>query len=343
MSHCELKLYRGYANQNEIIVFGHAFKKYPLKKNLYDRKGFKHISSILQLFTLKTIGHIRVIFSYEDLNAELTTEADGYFRFRIPLTSPLKSGWHSYEVRIADERYGEKYQIARKGEFLVPDVSAYTIISDIDDTFLISYSRKLLKKFYILLTKNVESRRPFTNVVKHYRLLSFAGRKEGDHFENSFFFVSSSEWNLYEYILRFATFQGLPKAVIKLKKIKDGLTDFLRTGTGSHDHKAQKIKNIIEFYPNQQFILLGDDSQQDPSIYELICSEFPKNIRAVYIRQTRKGHHDRTAAILTRIGTLSIDHCYYQHSKEAILHSERIGIISQEQLMEFEEKEKKVL
>jgi phosphatidate phosphatase APP1 len=343
MSICELKLYRGYANKNEFIVFGHAFKKYPSKKDLYDRKGFKHINSIIQLFTLKTIANIRVVLRFGTVQAETRTLDDGYFRFQLPLDTTLKSGWHTYQVSIEDESYSQKYQITREGELLMPDQGAYTFISDIDDTFLISYSRNLLKKFYVLLSKNVESRMPFEDVVKHYRLLSFAGKKEGDIYENSFFYVSSSEWNLYEYILRFTTFCKLPKAVVKLKKIKDGLTDFMMTGSGSHDHKEKKIRNIIHFYPDQQFILLGDDSQQDPFIYQRIATDFTTNIKAVYIRQTRKKTRKKASEVLKQISALGISICYYNHSSEAILHSERIGVITQKQLAEFEHKEKKVI
>ena len=92
---------------------------------------------------------------------------------------------------------------------------------------------------------------------------------------NSFFYVSSSEWNLYDFIVQFTKLQNLPKAVIKLKDIKTGISDFLTTGGGNHDHKFVKIKDIISFYPKQQYVLLGDDSQHDAYIYERICKIFP--------------------------------------------------------------------
>lgn len=79
-----------------------------------------------------------------------------------------------------------------------------------------------------------------------------------------FFYVSSSEWNLYDFIAEFAVLHDLPKAVIKLKKIKTGLRDFVATGRGNHDHKFIKIKDILSFYPHLEYVLLGDDSQHDP-------------------------------------------------------------------------------
>ena len=50
-----LKLYRGYANDQELIVMGHIFK--PSTANDYDfqKKNFKNATSVLKLFQIKTI------------------------------------------------------------------------------------------------------------------------------------------------------------------------------------------------------------------------------------------------------------------------------------------------
>src|SRR5690606_25547590 len=111
-------------------------------------------------------------------------------------------------------------------------------------------------------TRNISKRNVFDDVVEHYRLLGRAGRKTKEG-QNAFFYVSSSEWNLFNLVDEFTALHKFPKAVIKLKKIKQGLGDFLFTGSGSHDHKFQKIKHLLEFYPKLKFILLGDDSQRD--------------------------------------------------------------------------------
>jgi phosphatidate phosphatase APP1 len=56
----------------------------------------------------------------------------------------------------------------------------------------------------------------------------------------------------------------LPKAVLLLKDIKTSLTNFVWTGRGGHNHKFDKIKHILEFYPSLKYVLIGDDSQHDP-------------------------------------------------------------------------------
>jgi len=327
MKRCDLKLYRGYANKNELVVFGHVVEKYPEGDHKYTRKGFRYARTILQLFSIKTIPNLRVILRVGAVVAETQTMEDGYFRFQIPFHEPMDGGWHPYEVSVDDQIGRHKYQATRQEEFFMPYESSYGIISDIDDTFLISHSRRSFKKLFVLLAKNVQARKPFDDVVKHYQLLSLASRTNPVHPANIFFYVSSSEWNLYDMIIRFAELNGLPKAVLKLKKIKSGLDDFIMTGSGSHDHKFRKIQNIVEFYPELQFILLGDDSQKDPVIYEEICQMFAANIRAVYIRQTRKRSKSDTTVLLKKIQDLGIDTCYFSHSNKAIIHSLETGIV----------------
>jgi len=331
MKRCDLKLYRGYANKNELVVFGHAVEKYPEGDHKYTRKGFRYARTIIQLFSIKTIPNLRVILRVGSVVAETHTMEDGYFRFQVPFHDPLDGGWHPYEVSVDDQVGRHKYQVTRQEEFFLPYESSYGVISDIDDTFLISHSRRSFKKLFVLLAKNVQARKPFDDVVKHYQLLSLASRTNPIHPSNIFFYVSSSEWNLYDMIIRFAELNGLPKAVLKLKKIKSGLDDFIMTGAGSHGHKLRKIQNIVEFYPELQFILLGDDSQKDPEIYEEICRMFAPNIRAVYIRQTRTRSKSETTVLLKKIQELGIDVCYFSHSNKAIIHSIETGIVFNQQ------------
>ncbi|GGB90518.1 phosphatase [Dyadobacter sediminis] len=320
-------MYRGYANKKELVVFGHVVKKYPSGDRKYTRTGFRYAKTIIELFSIKTLPFLKVVLRIGDLTVETRAEEDGYFRFQVPFKEAMPSGWHTYEVTVDDEVDGKKYHASSKEEFFLPYKTSYGIISDIDDTFLISHSRRSFKKLFILLSRNVQARKPFDDVVKHYQLLSFASRTHPQKESNIFFYVSSSEWNLYDMIVRFAELNGLPKAVLKLKKIKSGLDDFVMTGAGSHDHKLRKINNIITFYPELQFILLGDDSQKDPEIYQEICRTYPDKVRAVYIRQTTKRSKPLTTSLMKSIQDLGIDTCYFAHSNKAIVHSLEKGLV----------------
>ncbi|MGY5849745.1 App1 family protein [Salegentibacter sp. F14] len=317
----DLKLYRGYVNEQELVVFGHLFKSLAPDRYRMDRRGIRHAVSVFQMFRIKPLKNIAIRLKFKSKEVVTKTLDDGYFRFNLPFNEKLESGWHSYEVRAEFSGYG----IVETGEILKPYESKLAIITDIDDTFLISHSNSFFKKLYVLLLKNINKRKIFEDVVEHYQYLSLAGQEDGDA-ANSFFYVSSSEWNLYGFIHEFAVMHQLPKAVIKLKKIKTGISDFLFTGRGSHDHKFEKVKDIISFYPNLKYVLLGDDSQKDPDIYERICKIFPENIKAVYIRQTTYRKKKSVLEVLNNLESLHVSTCYFKDSARAINHSKALGI-----------------
>jgi len=317
----DLKLYRGYVNENELVIFGHIFKSWAPDKYSLDRRGIKHAVSIIHMFRIKPLKNFEVRLKFKNLDVVTKTMDDGYFKFCVPFNEPLESGWHDYEVSVKVFDFG----IINRGELLKPFESKVAIISDIDDTFLVSHSNNIFKKLYVMLLKNINKRKIYDDVVDHYKYLS-EGNDNNNEQSNSFFYVSSSEWNLYEFIENFAQKHELPKAVIMLRKIKTGITDFLSSGRGNHDHKFAKIKEIISFYPNLQYVLLGDDSQQDPYIYERICKTFPKNLKAVYIRQTTKHKKRDIKTVLKNLESLNVPTCYFKHSNKAIEHSRKLGI-----------------
>lgn len=317
-----LKLYRGYANEQELIVMGHVFKPTKLQDYDFQKKNIKNATSIIRLFRIKTFPNTDVFLEYKNKKIHTKTLIDGYFKFCVPLDQNVGYGWIDYQVSIV---YNEKTIIA-KDSYIRPKQQNLGIISDIDDTFLVSHTLNPFKKLYNVLFLNVTARKIFEDVVPHYQALSSAGRSLNEE-QNAFFYVSSSEWNLYRFILKFTEIHDLPKAVLLLKDIKSSLTDFLWTGRGSHNHKFEKIKHILEFYPNLKYVLLGDDSQKDPFLYEAICKIFPVTVKAVYIRKTGKSKKTNVTKVLKNLETIGVSVCYFSHSSEAIEHSKNIGLI----------------
>jgi len=315
-----LQLYRGYANEQELIVMGHVLRR----EHNYDfeKKKLKNATSILKLFRIKTIKNFDVYLHYNEEIIHTKTLDDGYFKFCIPLEKETHFGWMPYEVSL---KYNN-VKTSCKGSFIRPHKGKLGIISDIDDTFLISHTNNFFRKIYILLFRNVNDRKVFKDVVSHYQALSQSGRENPEE-ANAFFYISSSEWNLYRFIAKFTRINKLPKAVVLLKDIKRGITDFFMSGRGNHDHKFEKIKHVVEFYPTLKYILMGDDSQHDPILYERICKIFPVTVIAVYIRQTGKSPKKEVLKILKNLESLNVSVCYFKDSSEAIEHSRCIGII----------------
>src|SRR5690349_13173662 len=61
-----------------------------------------------------------------------------------------------------------------------------------------------------------------------------------------------------------------------------------------HSHKMNTLGKIMELFPNKKFILIGDNTQRDLTIYLKIAETFPDRIRYIIIRKvkTRKKHFD---------------------------------------------------
>ena len=317
-----LKLYRGYANEQELIVMGHVFKPTTAKEYDFQKKNIKNATSVIGMFRIKTQANADVYLVHNKMKIHTKTLNDGYFKFCVPLDQFTRYGWIEYEVSIVHQNE----TLTTKDSYIRPHKGNLGIISDIDDTFLVSHTLNPLKKLYVLLFKNINKRKIYEDVVTHYQALSTAGRENKEEF-NAFFYVSSSEWNLYRFIIKFTELHQLPKAVLLLKDIKTSLKDFFLTGGGNHNHKFDKIKHILEFYPNLEYVLLGDDSQHDAFLYEAICKIFPVTVKAVYIRQTGDSKKDKVTAVLKNLETLKVSICYFKNSSEAIAHSKMIGII----------------
>jgi phosphatidate phosphatase APP1 len=175
-----------------------------------------------------------------------------------------------------------------------------------------------------MFTKNPRRRKTFADVVKYYHLLSMAHTEPT--LPNPFFYVSSSEWNLYDDLNEFFKHNGLPKGAFLLNKIKKWHQLF-KTGKTKHEDKLRRIDRILKVFPKQRFVLLGDNSQKDPEIYATIANKYPDRIAAIYLRNISSTKELATLRLLTSIQNKEIHTCLFKHTEEAILHAKLIGFI----------------
>lgn len=317
-----LLAYRGFGNSNEVILQGHVFRGMALTRPRKKHSAWKNFIGLIKMFLVRTVPEASVKLTLPTGEHYGKTNEDGFFEFRIK-DHHLVNGWHEVAVQLEDELVEGQEDVKLEVEVHVMRDFEYGLISDIDDTFLVSHVTKRFRKFYLLLTKDSETRKPFKGVVDFYKSLCDGVSSTA----NPFFYVSSSEWNLYDFLLRFMKFHDLPKGVLQLKEIKDELLDFFRSGYGSHEHKKVKIERIMKMYPDKSFILLGDNGQHDPYIYLKIAEAFPGQVKAIYIRAVKKSHRDKVQEVLTKIDEMSIPSLQFKRSSEAVAHAREHGFI----------------
>lgn len=314
-----IKTYRGFANSTSVILYGHVFKISPVTRKHFRKSFLINLFALIRLFIVKPVPRAFLKVTFHSKEYFTHSEDDGFFRFEIPLRTPLKPGWHSATITLI--RSTGKRLVTAEAPFFSPYLTQYGFISDIDDTFLISHSSTIAKRLFVLFTKNAWSRKPFNGVVKHYQWLAQSGKDNRNG--NPFFYVSSSEWNLYDYILEFSAKNELPSGVYLLNQIKT-FSQLLKTGKNKHKTKFFRITRILESFPNLQFILLGDDTQEDPSIYAAVVLHFPNRIRAVYIRQVEEEKAEAAVKKLQEISSRNVEVCYFADSAIALQHSSQL-------------------
>lgn len=317
-----VKVYHGYGHQNKLTVFGHVFRLSPFPRRQYRQSFLRNTLALLRLFIIKPFGGAEVEMEWKGQRYRCTADKEGFFRFDWDDSAPFELGW--LPVKITALVAGSAIA-STAGRIYVPHPTQFIIISDIDDTFLISHSANLRKRLWVLFSQNARSRKPFEGVVRHYQLLVKSNTTEDN--PNPIFYVSSSEWNLYEYILEFTAVNHIPKGVFLLSQLKR-FSQLLKTGQNNHGTKFTRIVRILQAYPTQRVVLLGDSSQQDPYIYQSLVKHYPKLIHAVYIRDVFQRNFEKVRTVVNEIEAAGVPCLLFKHSREAILHSVKIGLIA---------------
>ena len=318
----QVRVYHSYGDIDAVLVLGHVLRggKLVSPENHEGSSVWNNAVSMLRLFRVAPQGNTEVEVHFAGEVRRAQTDERGFFQVEWKPQHPLPLGWQPVTVRALE---GEAAGSWGEGSVYHPGIAPQGFISDIDDTFLVSHTASLLRRIRVLLTRNPATRKPFEGVVKHYQALARKNATNG--FFNPFFYVSSSEWNLYDYIRDFCRHHGLPEGIFLLSELQS-VKNLLRSGQKNHGGKADRIRHVLEAFPTMKFVLLGDDTQRDPYIYKEIAEAFPAQINAVYLRQRVKGNRKRASESLAGIEALGIPVCYFKHSRDALVHSQSLGL-----------------
>ena len=160
--------------------------------------------------------------------------------------------------------------------FTVPDDARVGIISDVDDTIMITQAPTLWKAAYNLLFLSPKKRAPVPG-------MSVLFTKLQDLFPDApFFYLSTSPWNVERQIRHFIADHGYPAGPLLLRDLDPRPKTFIPTGV---QHKLEFAEQLMADFPDMRFILIGDDGQKDPTTYATITRRYPGRVLAIGIRQ----------------------------------------------------------
>jgi len=275
--------YRGYANSKRIYFKGRVLED----ENIFKGKTDSQVQNIINSFKrLETdeIPNANVRITCAKQSFECQTDEEGYFVLDKKWKAPKKkiiNNWLDVKIELLYPRKINNKNITAIGEIYLPSKNAdYGIITDIDDTILQTHVTSLfkLRMMYATLFKNAHQRLPMEGMVKLFKKFVKGGNGKR---QNPIFYLSHSPWNIYDLLEEFLTIQKFPKGPLLLRDYGiSASSDF------SH-HKTISIGHILKTYPKLPFILLGDSADEDADFYIEVAKKFPKQIKAIYIRQTR--------------------------------------------------------
>jgi phosphatidate phosphatase APP1 len=317
-----VKVYHGYGHTNDLLVYGHVFKRKPPVRKNYTNNIFLNIIHLVKLFFAKPFPHVQVRLNWRGQELGGTADKHGFFKFEWRSEDELEKGWHEFTVDCVDS-FGSVLG-SGAGQLYVPYSTQYVLVSDIDDTVMVSHSATIFRRLRELLTKNPRTRRQFEDWAKFYEKLALSGTTSEN--PNPFFYVSSSEWNLYDYLDEFFGYNKFPRGIFLLSQLKYGW-QMLWTGKNKHEGKLVRISRLLEVFPKQQFILLGDNSQHDPIIYTTIAKKYIGRVFAIYIRNVRKEKALVADHILEGARAAGVNVYLFERTDEAEKWSGEVGLI----------------
>jgi phosphatidate phosphatase APP1 len=324
--------YRGFGSHSvkKAYINGMLAEDKGLEKPSESQSILENFLSMIKRYSGDQIPDARICVEFMDKEQELTTKDNGLFNTSFPMgdvASEATTKWLNYKISLLDKFNKEGKTYDAFGEVLIPGTDAeFGVVSDIDDTIMVSHSTKTLRKLRLLLTHNARTRKPFPGVEAFYRALHSG---PGGNNNNPFFYISSSEWNLYDLIDDFCGHNNFPKGVFLLREIIPGFLNLMSQGGRNHEHKYQKISHIFETYPQMDFVLVGDNGQHDPEIYSRIAHQYPGRIKAIYIRTISKRKNRKMQKFISEMQKINVQMVFTPDTINAAQHAYNNKLISQ--------------
>ena len=310
--------YRGYGNSEKAIVKGRILEKESVvhEGGSETESLWHNLHKVFKRYESDEIPGVKVKGTFQGAEVVAESNSDGYFLMEFALSAEkLSSGWYEGIMEIIEMPFDLKYETSSKFEVLICDQSCeFGIISDVDDTIVKSHASDAVDKLATILTKDAKSRTPFEGVKHLYDALIGTEKRP-------LFFISGSEYNLYDLLIKFCDHHEICKAPFLLRDLGMDHKKWFKTDT--EQYKLKYIEELFDLFPHLSFILIGDSGQQDPEIYKAVAEKFPERVKAIYIRHVDGSNRRHQLEELKN--QLNVELLVMDNSEEAMQHASSKG------------------
>lgn len=260
--------YYGYGDADRIRVLARVLMQGEEPRTEAQR-GFR------QFFTVQ-VANVPVTITAGAQTVHARTNDNGYID--VPISGHgLEPGWQQVQIEIE----GGSPVVA---EVLVLERGVkYGLISDIDDTVMVTMLPRALIAAYNSWFLRTNARKPVEGMAEFYAAL-----KEKFGQDMPVFYLSTGAWNTFPALDTFMSEHGFPRGPMLLTDWGPTPTGLFRNG---QEHKKAQLRNLVIDFPDIHWILVGDDGQHDPLTYGNFVAEHPDRVTFVAIRQLTPGEH----------------------------------------------------
>jgi phosphatidate phosphatase APP1 len=151
----------GFGNNYSTYIIGEVVEANGISKPKEGQSALQNIAAMIRRYVSNEIEGVRVEIKYLGLSQVVTTDKHGIFRCTFEHASLVPDKlWHKVYIRLAEPGYGSDIEVT--GEVLtINGLPQFGVISDVDDTILVSYAARKLMKLRLMLLNNAHTRMPF--------------------------------------------------------------------------------------------------------------------------------------------------------------------------------------
>ncbi|MFZ1287439.1 MAG: phosphatase domain-containing protein [Candidatus Phosphoribacter sp.] len=182
----------------------------------------------------------------------------------------LAPGWHEVTITTAG------CPPVQASVFIVGPDERFGLISDIDDTVISTSLPRPMIAAWNTFFRHESARRVVPGMAPLYRTIM------DEHPGAPIIFVSTGAWNIAPTLTRFLKRNGFPIGPLLLTDWGPTNTGWFRSG---QDHKRSCLDRLTKDFPKIKWLLVGDDGQHDPKIYQDFAEARPSRVGGIAIRQ----------------------------------------------------------
>ncbi len=190
------------------------------------------------------------------------------------------------------------------GVSLTQAEAGFRVVSDVDDTIKITSVRSPISTIWHTLFEM----KAFAGMPELYQaLMKLEGFQSVDY-------VSAAPAIVQNRFNRFLRTRGFPEGRLHLRS----------GGEDKQTYKLRVIRDLLNEFPNDEFILLGDDQELDPTIYFTLFLENPGRIREIYIRSVQQAR--MPSAVYTFVTAFDVARMEFEFLRMGLKDAEKVAL-----------------